>query len=99
MANDITGDRLWICDTAAILAAVGVSVTVRKVIYFPAAVDNDILFQEYSSAAVLRTAFKLKAGPSVVLPLEIDFGPNGREFNGLKLATIDGGSVDIYLGR
>jgi hypothetical protein len=28
----------------------------------------------------------------------LDWGPQGRRLNGFKLATIDGGTLDIYLG-
>lgn len=43
------------------------------------------------------TALVLKAGPSDVSPIHVDFGPSGRIFPNLTLDTIDGGTVYVYL--
>jgi hypothetical protein len=99
MANDTTSERLWILDTVAVITAVNNPVIVRKVVYYPSTKDHTVVIQEYSKAAVLRTAIAIKAGASDASPVSLDFGLNGRLLNGFKLSTIDGGSVYIYLGK
>lgn len=99
MANTITGDRYWNLDTGAVIVACGTPVIVRKIVFYPAAVSDDVLIQDYSTSAVLQTAIRIKAGPTDASLVSLDFGPEGRLLNGFKLATIDGGSVDIYIGK
>jgi len=99
MANDATGEKVWTLDTVAVIKAVNVPVLVRKVVFFPALKDDDVVIQEYGNTAVLRMAIRLKAGASDASPVSLDFGSEGRILNGFKLSTIDGGSVDIYLGE
>jgi len=43
------------------------------------------------------TAVVLKAGPSDVSPIHLDFGPSGRVFPNLALETIDGGTAYVYM--
>ena len=43
------------------------------------------------------TALVLKAGPSDVSPITVDFGYTGRLFPNLTLETIDDGTVYVYL--
>ena len=97
MANDITGDRLWTLTDVAVLAAVNVPVRIRMIQFFPTTAGHSCTFQEYSSAAVLRTAAYLLAGPVVAEVVTLDFGDKGRGFNGLKLSAISAGSVYVYL--
>ncbi len=102
MSNDIASERLWILDTAAVIAATGVPVKVRKLVLFPSAVDDDAIIQEYGKDAVLRTALHIKARKLAgdTSPVEQDFGPDCRELNGFKLATIDGTAIlHVYLGK
>ncbi len=100
MANDVTSERLWILDTAGeIQAAVGVAVIVRKIVFFPAAVSNSATIQEYSPAAVLRTAIVIKAGPTDAIPVSLDFGDEGRLLNGFKLSAITAGTLYVYIGK
>ena len=98
MANDATSERLWILDTAAVIVAIGTPVIVRKVVFFPALKDDDLVIQEYGPTGVLRTAIKLKAGASDASPVSLNFGSEGRQLNGFKLSTIDGGTLDVYIG-
>lgn len=101
MANVTTSERFWSLTDAGVIAADKVRVCVRKLVYFPAAVDNDVVIQEYSEATpgVLRNAIVLKANHAAAEPLALDFGITGRNLNGFKLETIDGGTLDVYLGR
>jgi hypothetical protein len=98
MANDVTGDRLWTMDTVAVVADAGEEIIVRKIVFTPGAVNDDVLVQEYGPDAALRSAMKLKANATDVNLVTLDWGPQGRRLNGFKLATIDGGTLDIYLG-
>ncbi len=99
MANDITSERLHILDTAAVTVAIGTTVIVRKIVYFPAAASNAATIQEYGADAVLRTAIYIKAGPSDASAVTLDFGDNGRGLNGFKLSAITGGQLFVYLGK
>jgi hypothetical protein len=99
MSNDTTSDRLWTLDTTGVISAVLTPIIVRKLVFFPAAIDDDILIQDYSPLSVLRTAITLKANHTDVNPVALDFGRTGREINGFKLATIDGGTLYVYLGQ
>jgi hypothetical protein len=98
MANDTTSERLWILDTVATIIAVGEEVTVRKIVYHPAAIDNAITIQEYGSDGVLRTAMRLAANHTDVNLVALDWGPEGRSLNGFRLSAISAGSLDVYLG-
>jgi len=98
MANDVTGDRIWIMDTVAVVADAGEEIIVRKLVFTPAVIDDDILIQEYGPDAALRTAIKLKANHTDINLVTLDWGQQGRRLNGFKLATIDGGTLDVYLG-
>lgn len=99
MANDVNNPRLWVLDTGAVIMAVGYPVIVRKVYYVPNAAADDVVIQEYDYAGSLRSAIVLKAHPTAAEPFEMDFGPDGRQLNGFKLATIDGGTLYVYIGR
>jgi hypothetical protein len=99
MANVTTNNRYWTLDTVAVINAVGVSTIIRRIVYYPAAVGDDAVIQEYSSAAALVDAMSIKAGPSDISPVTIDWGTEGRRFNGFKLSVIDGGSLCVYIGR
>ena len=89
MANNTDSERLWMLTDAAVIKAAGTPVIVRKLIYFPAAVSDDVVIHEYGSDGVARIAVRMKTGPAVALPVEIDFGRDGRILNGFVLATID----------
>ena len=101
MANDTTSERLWSLTDVAVINAVGIQTIVKKLIFVPAAIDDDFIIQEYAptQAGALRSAIVLKANHTDVNPISIDFGRNGRKLNGFKLSTIDGGTLYVYLGK
>jgi len=101
MSNSTTSDRLWSFTTAtgADISDAGTPVIIRKLYFLPAAVDDDVLIQEYDPAGSARTAIVMKADHAAAEPIEVDFGPNGRLLNGFNLATIDGGTLYVYLGK
>lgn len=98
MANITTNDRLWRLDTVAVIAAVGVPVIVRKVVFVPGAIDDDVIIQEYLPDGTLDSAIILKANHTDVNLVALDFGQDGRKLNGFKLSTIDAGTIHVYLG-
>jgi hypothetical protein len=99
MANVVTNDRLWRLDTVAVIVAVGTPVIVRKVVFVPAVIDDDVIIQEYLPDGTLDSAIILKANHTDVNLVSLDFGADGRKLNGLKLSTIDGGTLHVYLGK
>lgn len=99
MANVTTSERYWSLDTVAVISAAGVEVIIRKIVFRPAVIDDDILIQEYDSAGAVRTAIVLKANHTDVNLVALDWGSQGRRLNGFALATIDGGTLDVYLGN
>jgi len=100
MANIVTNDRFWQLDTAGVIVAVGVPVIVRKLVFAPAAIDDDVIIQEYlSGSATLDEAIIIKANHTDVNLVSLDFGPEGRQLNGFKLSTIDAGILYIYIGK
>ena len=100
MANITTSERLWILDTASATAivAAGTEVIVRKIVFIPGAVSDDVVIQEYDSEGAARSAIVLRASPTAAELMGIDFAPNGRRLNGFILSTKDAGTVYIYLG-
>jgi hypothetical protein len=100
MSNDVTSERLWVLDTASATAivAVGTPVIVRKVVFIPGAVSDDVVIQEYGPTGSARSAIVLKASPTAAEPMSIDFAPSGRRLNGFLLSTKDAGTVYVYLG-
>jgi hypothetical protein len=101
MSNVTTSERLWSFTTATggNIAAAETPVIVRKVVYFPNAIDDDVVIQEYDSAGTARSAIVLRANHAAAEPLSLDFGMNGRRLNGFNLSTIDGGTLYVYLDR
>jgi hypothetical protein len=95
MANDTDSPKLWTLDTGAVIIAKETTVKVRRVLFYPNAVDDDILIQEYGADGTLVQAIKLKAGHTDINPVSLLFDPP-LVLNGFKLATIDGGSLDVY---
>jgi len=94
MANTYyTTTNLWICTDAGALNTGGV--TVMKVVYIPAAIDDDLIITDSAD----YPAIVLKAAHVEVAPVQLDFGPKGRQLPSLKIGTIDGGTVYIYLKR
>jgi hypothetical protein len=98
MANNVLNVRFYTLDTVAVIKAVGIPVVVRKIVFFPNAAGDDAAFQEYLADGTLANAIRIKAGPSDASAVMLDF-VEGRTLNGLKLSVIDGGSVDVYIGR
>ena len=99
MANVVTNDRLWRLDTVAVIVAVGTPVIVRKVVFVPAVIDDDVIVQEYLPDGTLDSAIILKANHTDVNLVALDFGSDGRKLNGFKLSVIDGGTIHVYLGK
>ena len=99
MANVTTNDRLWRLDTAGVIVAVGTQVIVRKVVFVPGAIDDDVIIQEYLPDGTLDSAIILKANHTDVNLVSLDFGRDGRKLNGFKLSTIDAGTLHVYLGK
>lgn len=99
MSNLTTGAKLWTLTDEAVIVASGTQVIVRKVVFVPAAIDDDVVIQEYSSVGVARDAIVLKAGHVDTGPVALDFGPNGRRLNGFNLSLIDAGTLYVYLGK
>lgn len=88
----LSATKLWICDSTGSLTTDTVYVT--HVVYFPAAVDNDLIITDGSD----NNLIVLKAGASDTSPVHISFAAeDGRKAVGLKIGTIDGGTAYIYL--
>lgn len=98
MPNDITNIRLWKLDSIGVIAADHTAVVVRKLVYLPAAVDDDVTIQEYQGDGTLIDTIIMKADHAAAEPFEMDFGPEGRLLNGFKLSVIDGGTLYVYVG-
>jgi len=96
MANNITAPHLWDLDTAEEVKAKGARVWVSHVHYQPAAVDNDLIIQEYDASGTAKSAIVMKAGPSVVLPIDRYYNPP-LNLNGLAVGTIDGGHAFVTI--
>jgi hypothetical protein len=89
MANIYHSDtQLWVCDEVGLLVATGIQVVIIEIIYFPSAINDDLIIQ--NGAGV--DAVILKAGASDTSPIRWS-GP--MKINGLKIGTIDGGKVTI----
>lgn len=97
MGNDTKNPRFWILDKKEVLAPIGSPVIIRKIVYYPDSIDDNCTFQEYDNGGVLRDAVHLKASHTNIEPVSIDFGDQGRAFNGLKLSSIDHGTVEVYI--
>jgi hypothetical protein len=95
MANDTASPRLWTLDTVGVIIAKGTAVKVRRILFYPSTIDHTVLIQEYGADGTLIQAIKIKASHTDVNPVSLPFNPP-LELNGFKLATIDGGSVDVY---
>jgi len=87
--------KLWTVDTPDTIIASGKTVVVVQVIYFPAAVGNDLVIQDAEG----NDAIILKAGATDASPVRWPAEPGGRTFNGLKIATISAGIAYIYLAK
>jgi len=95
---DSTG-TLWTNSMTAARAYTTGPKYVTRIVFFPSAVSDDIIFQETSSS---EDAIKLKASPSDTSPITIDFsaehGGKGRRLVGCKVTTLDGTSTaNLYL--
>ncbi|MCK7508922.1 MAG: hypothetical protein MZV70_36105 [Desulfobacterales bacterium] len=100
MANNVASERLWILDTAATLAAAGVEVIVRKIVFTPASIDDDVLIQEYGPAGTARSSdedqgepYRRQSGVSRI------GARRGQELStDSSSATIDGGDAGRISG-
>ena len=99
MSNDVTSSVVWVLETAAVIKATGNRVVVRKIVYYPAAVDNAVVIKDYDGDGTARWAMFIKAGPTEASPCSLDWGHKGRVLNGFKLESITAGSLHVYLGR
>jgi len=102
MANDTTSERLWSFTTATggNIKAAGTQVIIRKIVFAPGAIDDDVVIQEYAptAAGAARDAIVLKANHTDVNLVSLDFGRFGRKLNGFNLSTIDAGTLYVYIG-
>ena len=98
MANTFnTKTMVWKVTEAATLIteAPGLKVVwVKKVVFIPNAVDDDIVFQDTNS----EDAIVLKAGASDASPIHINFDGLGKRVEGLTCSTYDAGTAYVYLG-
>ena len=92
------GLNMWNLDTQ------GTDITdklrVQRIEWYPAAVDNDLLIEESATAEdIMRCRAKIAAGANMeeIGAIYRDFGGQGRDFWGLKLTTLDGGVVRVFL--
>ena len=100
MSNSTSNPRYWILDTAATIVAVGTPVVVRRIVLYPSAVDADANINEYIVDGTATEAMHIKAGPSDVSCVTLDWGREGRTLNGFVLATLDGTSkLEVYIGK
>lgn len=82
--------NLWVIDETGTLNTGGV--TVIRVIYFPSAVDDDLIITDNAD----NEAIVLKAGASDTSPVHLPMEDGGRKLPSLKIGTIDGGTAYIY---
>ncbi len=94
--NDVASPKLWTLDTVGVIVAKSTIVKVRRILFYPSTIDHTVLIQEYGADGTLIQAIKIKANHTDVNPVSIPFEPKALELNGFKLATIDGGSIDVY---
>ncbi len=103
MADDYAGDRYWTllpADATDVIRAIGTEVIVRRIILYPSAVNDAAVIQEYGPTGALRTAMRIKAGPTDVSLVSIDWDKNGRWQNGFVLASLSTNAVlDVYIGK
>jgi hypothetical protein len=102
MSNDVTSnERLWVLDTASAtaLVAAGTHKVIRKLYFLPNANGDDVVIKEHNMAGSQVVAIVLKAKAAATDPVEVDFGPGGRQINGMALTTIDGGTLYVYFGE
>lgn len=92
--TEYSATGLWTVDSTGTPIAAGKRILIDKIIYFPSAVNDDLVIHDSAGVRAIR----LKAGASDISPVHVDFGVEGRPLNGLIIATIDGTSTaDIYL--
>jgi len=88
---------LWEVDTAETLVTKAPGMTtvwVQKIVMYPNAADDTIVFQDSSGA----DAIKLKAGATDESPVHIDFGEKGRKVQGLTCSALSTSvTADVYL--
>jgi hypothetical protein len=98
MANNTTNPNYWVLDTAAEIKAISVQTNVKKLVLIAAAANDAATIQEYSIAGSLIQAAYIKAGATDATPVVLDFGHEGRNFNGFKMSAITAGAaLHVYL--
>ena len=65
----------------------------ERIIYIPAAADNDLVFKDKSGGTDMIV---LKAGASDASPIQLHW-PEGKHVPGMYMNTIDGGTAYVYL--
>ena len=98
MSNSTAGNP-WILDTAATITAAGTKVIVNKMLWFPAAADDDLIVHDGNAN------IKWKVRATAGAPNHESFGAERfdgpEEFDGFILNTIEGdagGTLYVYLG-
>ena len=89
--NSVT--KLWTAETAGDLQTSETTVIVSQVIFAPAAAKDDLVIQDGRG----NPAIVLKAGATDSSCVRWPAEEGGRMFDGLAIATIDGGVAYIYL--
>jgi hypothetical protein len=93
MTNSVAGDP-WILDTAATIETQGTIIVVDQMIWYPNAANNDLSITD--GADNVKWPVRATAGA----PNNESFGAERfqgpEEFDGFKVATIDGGTLYVY---
>ena len=92
------GLNVWNLDTQG--TDITDKVRVQRIEWYPAAVDNDLLIEESSTGEdIMRCRAKIASGANMeeIGTIVRNYGGRGRDFQGLKLTTLDGGVVRVFL--
>ena len=89
--NSVT--KLWTAETAGALQTSETTAVVTQVIFAPTTARDDLVIQDGRG----NTAIVLKAGATDSSCVRWPAEEGGRMFDGLTIATIDGGVAYIYL--
>jgi outer membrane protein assembly factor BamB len=92
VANNTTGNP-WILDTAAVLSTN--LVYVDKMVYIPNAADNDLIVEDNAGKVIWQVRAIAASANYESVGMETFDGP--ILCNGFEVATIDGGSLKVYL--
>lgn len=92
MSNATTGNP-WILDTAGVITKN--NVWLEKMVYVPNAADNDLIVEDNAGLVVWQVRAIAASANNESVGMETFEGP--MLMNGFELATIDAGSLRVYL--